>query len=262
MERINILWTGGFDSTFRVCQLSLLNIEIQPFYIREKRKSEPNELKAITDITDYIRSNKVSKCNLLPLYIINHTDIIPDKQISDSFNVLHKEFGIGTQYDLLARFARQNDLILEVGFESDPTGRVDACFAKYGVIKEAALPVSGGGIIEYCEVDLNESSEDFTNVFGHFQFGLPLFKMTKLQTIKAYEVIGFQKVIPMTWFCAHPLNGKPCGLCSPCEAAMKASLGFRLPFRARMRYKIFKTNPVGRSIDNKFKALYNKHWRN
>ena len=75
MERINILWTGGFDSTFRVCQLSLLNIEIQPFYIREKRKSEPNELKAITDITDYIRSNKVSKCNLLPLYIINHTDM-------------------------------------------------------------------------------------------------------------------------------------------------------------------------------------------
>ena len=65
----------------------------------------------------------------------------------------------------------------------------------------------------------------------------------------------------MTWFCAHPINGKPCGLCSPCEGVMQANMGFRLPGRSRILYKVFKKNPIGRVIDKKLKAIYNRNWR-
>jgi len=262
MERVNVLWTGGFDSSYRVCQLSLLNLEIQPFYISlRSRKSEQYELKAIADITGVLSSSKEKKCRLLPLIKINQDDVLPDEQVADSFYVLHKEYAIGTQYDLLARFAKQNNLILEVGWEYDPHSKLDACMAKFGTFKKFALPISGGGNIEYVELDRNQSSKDLVTIYGNFRFGLPLFNLTKMQTMEAYKDIGYEHVIPMTWFCAHPIKGKPCGLCHPCEGVMKANMGFRLPLRSRLLYKIFKTNPFGRSIDYRLKAIYNNHWR-
>jgi len=261
MERIDILWTGGFDSTFRVCQLSLLKIEIQPFYISLKRKSEPYEIKAINEITDYIRSYKDSRCSILPLIIVNYDEIILDKQVTNSFIKLRKEFRIGYQYDFLTRFAKQNDLMLEIGFERSPFSPEDKCFSKYKAIKHIAKPISKGETIEYCELDPDGSSEDLVNVFGHFRFGLPLFNINKIQVLEAYKDIGYEQVIPLTWFCAYPIKGKPCGLCTPCETVMKAKMGFRLPMRARILYKIFKGNPIGQAIDKKLKAIYNKRWR-
>ncbi|MBN1386930.1 MAG: hypothetical protein JW965_00700 [Bacteroidales bacterium] len=261
MEQINVLWTGGFDSTFRVCQLSLLEVGIQPYYISLKKRSEPNELKAIAKITEFINSNKEVKCRLLPLIIIHYSDVKQDKKITDSFDELNKEFGIGYQYDFLARFAKQYNLILEVGFESDPTGRVDKCFEKHGTINESALILSGGQRIEYCEVDHNRSSEDFVNIFGNYHFGLPQFRMTKLQAIDLYKEIGYEKVIPMTWFCAYPLMGKPCGLCSPCSGVVKAKMGYRLPPGSRILYKVFKANAIGRYLDIRLKKVFNMHWR-
>lgn len=261
MDKINILWTGGFDSTFRVCQLSLLEVEIQPYYISLRKKSEPYELTAISNITRFINANKAKKCNLLPLKIINFEEIRQDKQISYSYKVLHKEFEIGYQYDFLARFALQNDLILEIGFEADPDGRAHAIFDKYAVLKESSLALSGGGSIEYCEMDHDQSSEDCLNIFGRYRFGLPQFKMTKLETLELYKEIRYEIVIPLTWFCSYPVIGRPCGLCHPCEAVMKANMGFRLPFSSRILYRVFKANPVGRSIDKRLKYVYNKHWR-
>ena len=51
---VEIFWTGGFDSTFRIVQLSRCNVTIQPYYISDNRKSEKNELKAIEQITNIL----------------------------------------------------------------------------------------------------------------------------------------------------------------------------------------------------------------
>lgn len=262
MERISILWTGGFDSTFRVCQLSLFNIEIQPIYISIKnRKSEPYELKALADITAYINSNKASRCTMLPLRIINYMDIQPDKEVTDSLMKLKEEFKIGLQYDFLARFARQQNIILEVGFEYDPLAGEHECFEKYGQLKKEKISIPGNDNIEYLELDPDHSSEDIINVFGRFRYGIPLVYMSRTETVKAYKELGYDDVITMTWFCAFPINGKPCGLCTPCEGYMESNMSFRLPIRARLLYRIFKSNVLGREIDKKLKSIYNKKWR-
>ena len=43
---VNLLWTGGWDSTFRLCQLILVKRKnVQPYYIIDnKRKSLQKEL--------------------------------------------------------------------------------------------------------------------------------------------------------------------------------------------------------------------------
>jgi len=261
MEKVNIFWTGGFDSTFRICQLSVLNIEIQPYYIDMGRKSMPQELKAISAISDFIRKKNTTKCKLLPLKIVKTKEISPDKQITDSFNIIYNAADIGTQYEWLARFARQINMKLELGFERVPHGdRVDRYLESYGKFREASI-ITDDGIIEYIEIDASRSSDDIINVFGAFRFGLPLKKMTKLETLDAYKKMGFTKVVTMTWFCAHPVFGMSCGLCSPCETVMKANMGFRLPLISRILYKFFKTNSFGKSLNNSLKKYYNKYFR-
>ena len=32
MKHINVLWTGGLDSTFRILELSKADVEVQPYY--------------------------------------------------------------------------------------------------------------------------------------------------------------------------------------------------------------------------------------
>lgn len=39
-EVINVLWTGGYDSSFRIVQLSKNKVTIQPYYLSDNRKCE------------------------------------------------------------------------------------------------------------------------------------------------------------------------------------------------------------------------------
>ena len=39
MKKVKVLWTGGFDSTFRVTQLSRMDVEIEPYYLSDGRLS-------------------------------------------------------------------------------------------------------------------------------------------------------------------------------------------------------------------------------
>ena len=49
-KEFEVMWTGGFDSTFRICQLSRMDVVITPYYLCNNRPSEPNELNAINTI--------------------------------------------------------------------------------------------------------------------------------------------------------------------------------------------------------------------
>ena len=259
MERVNIFWTGGFDSTYRICQLSLMPLVVQPYYISANRISEPQERKAMTEIVGYINACKAKKCELLPLIVIHIDDYPEDQHILDAFNRLRKDEVLGTQYEWFARFAKHEGLTLELGMERNVGGVSKALFAKFGKIRETSLALEGGeGTLDFCELDGSHSSEDLMTIYGDFRFGLPLFKMSKLETLEAFKALGYEEVVPMTWFCAQPVNGRPCGLCNPCESALRANMNFRVPLRSRMLYTIFKKNRPGNYIFVKLRLIYYK----
>jgi len=52
---IELLWSGGFDSSFRVTQLSMLPVIIQPYYLSDFRLSENMELNAIEEISKLLK---------------------------------------------------------------------------------------------------------------------------------------------------------------------------------------------------------------
>ncbi len=230
---------------------------IQAYYISANRISEPQERKAMVETVDYINANEAKKCELLSLIVIHIDEYPQDQQILDAFNRLRKEEVVGIQFEWFARFAKHEGIKLELGMERNVGGVSKALFAKFGTIIERSLALEGGaGTIDYCELDASQSSGDLITIYGHFRFGLPLFKMSKLETLEAYKTLGYEEVVPMTWFCAQPVNGKPCGLCHPCASVMKADMAFRLPRRAKIMYKLFKKNRVLNYFFVKLRLIY------
>lgn len=102
---IEVLWTGGSDSTFRILQLSRLPIIIQPYYIPDGRGIQEIEISTIQKITELIRQKKESIAELRPIHIIpiDKKDIQPD--IAKAYDNIREYHPLGAQYKHLATFA-------------------------------------------------------------------------------------------------------------------------------------------------------------
>jgi hypothetical protein len=78
----NVLWTGGWDSTFRVLELAITKKEVvQPHYILDnERASTPQELQAMEQIKELmIRKFPYTKGLILDHRFMNKNDIPPTK---------------------------------------------------------------------------------------------------------------------------------------------------------------------------------------
>lgn len=235
-KSVNVLWTGGLDSSFRVIELSMQEVVIQPWYILDKvRKSAINELNAIKKISSIICSHKNTKAVLLPLRIIELEDIINDKTITDSFETLHKKYNIGHQYELIARYAKQMDIVFEMSLEKSDRNKAMDCLSS-----EANLSLYQDGTYSIYKVLKDGSSEDVVNVFKNIVFPASLWNMTKTDEIKWLIERNHKNTIKYTWFCHYPIFGLPCGHCNPCKDCINEGLSFRVPLLGRILYYLKK----------------------
>ncbi len=118
-----------------------------------------------------------------------------------AFDRLSRKDFLGTQYEWLAAFARDNP-----GVELSTHNKIAALIEKYGEL----VPVNDSDTGVYYVVDKNKSSQDINLLFGNY--GFPISKRTKLDMKNDYIKWGYKNVMNMTWFCHNPKNGKPCGL--------------------------------------------------
>lgn len=244
-KKVDIFWTGGFDSSFRVIQLSMLDVLIQPIYISDNRKSEANELQAIKTITKKIEKRTTTKATILPLIYKKKSDISEDKDITKSFYTIQKKYNLGGQYEWLARFAKEYGSPIELGLEKEQGSHAYQCLSESILQKKEYFSNN-----EYYILAKEEEINDFDLyvVFSNFRFPLPLFEMTKLEVLEWSKISGFVDIIKNTWFCHTPIKNESCGLCNPCKQVVDAGMSFRLSRRARLRYFLFKSNILGRLI--------------
>lgn len=248
-EVVNILWTGGYDSSFRMVQLSKKDVIVQPYYLSDNRKSEANEFHAMAEITSDIRNHPETKCEILPLISRQVKDIKEDKEITEAYNRLRKISPIGSQFEWLARFAKENELTgLELGIERAETGSayIRNLFKEFDI---ELKPIDSNGI-HYYVIDNKSKNSDISKIFGHYHF--PLWDMSKVEMLPEFKNLGFEDSVTKTWFCHKPINNKPCGICNPCSTTISSGMGFRLTklglFRNRFK-KIYKAkNLLGRAV--------------
>jgi 7-cyano-7-deazaguanine synthase len=229
---VKVLWTGGFDSTYRMIQLSKKEVTIQPFYLSDKfRRSEHYELEAIKSITDDIEKHPETKCTILPLIKFSVSDLKEDGDIVEAFQRLRKISYIGPQYIWLSEFAKTNKG-LELSIEKDVHDiRYGAtyCLLHNGNIKQVRE-----GDIDYWILDKEKSSKDLNKIFGEFHF--PVINITKIGMVEEYKRLGFTETMNKTWFCHTPVKNEPCGVCNPCKQTIEDGLSFRIPTSGMKRY--------------------------
>ena len=252
LERINIFWTGGWDSTFRILQLAEKKVTIQPYYLKDNRKSEKLELNTIKILTEEILKLNTTKCEINELISIGVSEIENDNDITLSYEKIRKEFKLisngqklGSQYEWLARFSKNIDN-LELGIEKG--SKVIDIINTFGELKKNTKTTKG----EYFFINEQNSSKDLIKVFGNYHY--PLLNFSKLKMKKIAEKNGTIDLMNKTWFCHKPKNDQPCGGCNPCMQTIEFGLKYRFKNKALFRYKI---KTVERSLKKLFNTIAN-----
>lgn len=222
MEHVSLLWTGGWDSTFRLMMLLLVHTQVvQPYYlIGETRRSFPMEIMTMGHIRrEVARRWPEARPLLRPTIHVARTDLRPDAEITELYNRVNEQSRLGGQYDWLARLAREWDLDdLEIGIHASDRASVFCLTNAYSVSGPTG-----------CAYRLREHVGVLDlRLFKRFVF--PLLHLRKVQMQAIAHEHGFADVLEMTWFCHEPrTNGRPCGVCNPCLHTRMDGLGRRVP---------------------------------
>jgi hypothetical protein len=250
-DLIHLFWTGGYDSTFRLLQILLLEKKsVQTYYIIDKgRRSLPNELEAMFKISHtLITAYEHTRALFLPtrFYWMNH--IKPDTEITSAYHAAKQGKVISPQYEYMARFCKQhkiNRMELSVEHLVNPTDplRFQPYIQRIGDSQQFSLREDIRGQAEY--------------VLYHY-FHFPIYGYSKVSMAKEVKAQGWEQIMDMTWFCQKPIRGKyPCGQCAPCQQYILEGMGSRIPLRNRIYSRIKQSkyftylNPLAEHLDKR-----------
>jgi hypothetical protein len=227
-DLVPLLWTGGWDSTFRLLQLLLLERRgVQPYYLIDAdRASTGAEMRAMKDIKMRLFHEHPHTKGLLPrVEYTEVSEIEPDREITEAFRAVAAKSPLGSQYDWIARFCQQRGIQgIELCVHRDDTA--------HAVLESIVLEQRLEGRTT-CVLDMARAPREERALFHRLQF--PLFGLSKLEMAAASRAHDWDRYMDLTWFCHHPTaRRQPCGTCTPCLHAIKEGLGRRIPLRRRV----------------------------
>ena len=216
-----VLWTGGFDSTYRVATLVLAGETVQPVYILDPRRaSTPYERKAMETLSGKLNS-RAAGAVLAPILLAQAED--DGGETARAFLRLKERMYMGTQYIAIALCARDHPG-LELCVHKDD--KAMAMLREYGDLE--ALDAGAYRLGKGTDADMRA-------LFGGLSF--PIADKTKLDMKDELERLGLGDIIGDTWFCHTPIDGEPCGKCNPCVYTVEEGMGDRLSPKAMQRYR-------------------------
>jgi len=223
-ECVKILWTGGWDSTFRVLYATLVEGKrVEPHYIVDTdRPSSLRELKAIADVKGLLKASHPDAYQRIDsLQITSKHEIPEDTEITEAWTRLKRRSHLGAQYDWLTRYTHSKNITgLELSVHVDDR--------LYSFLKRHVEPSPFGAY------RLNRRIVGDEAIFAPFEF--PVLEYSKTQMRHIAKQHGFIEILERSWFCHEPINGMPCGMCNPCAYTVEEGMRDRLPREALFRH--------------------------
>ena len=209
-----VYWTGGYDSTYRICDL-LINkkVTVQPVYLlynldndsEDKywvRKNRSHEVSAMYKIRQKIYELFPYTKNLfLTTWIIDKE--VVDSDYTKKFDKVNSELFPRKrrvhQYEHLGRYAYQLKEKIDLGF--------------VGIHDKSK-------IVQFLNANLKKKNDNYelptSHPLGYVNF--PLFGITKENMLENAKKHNFDVILKMTWSCWFPkVDGTPCGKCPMCR---------------------------------------------
>lgn len=224
-SRIDVLWTGGWDSTYRVLWAAMVEKRtVVPHYIVDLgRASSLRELQAISEVRAALAGiDPEAATRIEPLRITPVSEIAEIPDLSAAYHRLTQQAHLGSQYDWLARYAKSEGIEhLELSVHVDDKA--------YHFLKGRVVATEDGSWTLDDRVETDEA------IFRFFDF--PLLEVSKTQMKAEAERHGFIEALEKAWFCYTPIDRAPCGLCNPCRYTIEENMGYRLPAKALRRHR-------------------------
>jgi hypothetical protein len=221
------LWTGGWDSTYRVLQRAVVEARpVRPVYVVDReRGSSYMEVRAINGVLlDLEERRPDAYARVEPPRYIDRRAIPPDPEITEAWEALRGAgHRLGNQYEWLPRLARAAGWTgVELSIKG--SGGIASAFGPHVSRASAGAPA-----------ELAPDAPAEVQVLLE-RFALPFWGRSKsaLQAHAARE--GLSDILDAhTWFCFRPQGGRPCGECNPCRYVLNDGLDHLVPLRRRLR---------------------------
>ncbi|MFO7857945.1 MAG: hypothetical protein R6V11_03395 [Ectothiorhodospiraceae bacterium] len=226
-DPVNIFWTGGWDSTFRVMELlHLTDRPIQPHYVIDpRRRSSEMEIRTMERITRaLIEGGFAEEERIRPLKTHRREEIPHDDAIDQAFREITRTHRVGNQYRWLAMLVKGEGLDgIELGIER---GSI------YPVVNSALTALDQ----KLHTKTVAPNSGSVSALFG--RYSLPLIERGDAELRRHATESGWDRILAHTCFCHSPLLGRyPCGTCRPCMLMIeRKGEGNRVGWRGKLRY--------------------------
>ncbi len=220
---VELLWTGGWDSTFRLLQLVAdTDAHIQPRYlVDEERPSTPREIDTMRTIRSMVEDRwPEARERLLSTDYGSYRATTMEPHHRKMWEALKERGRVGLQYPILASYAEQNGIDqLELSIhKEEQEGFLDTFLTKHTETKETEVGRVG-------QLDDEGGPETLFKVFT-----FPLLDYTKHDMKQEARQRGWKDIMEKTWFCHNPILGLPCGGCYPCEITVEGGVRSRVGY--------------------------------
>lgn len=233
----HLLWTGGWDSTYRLIELLLTEKKtVLPHYIiGEERRSFPIELAAMASVREEIAKRYPEDSDrLLPTRYFNKSEIEKMPGLTRASDRLRSKMSMDPQYEWISRYCRQHNI-----------HKVNLCIISHSPDHASDVFISmlrllnNTGNVPGKKLVMTDLAELF------HPFELPYLNLTKRDLLEQAKQNGWMGLMKLTWFCYNPKpslkNGyKPCGGCVTCRGQYKHNFQWRIPIRRRLLQRAYR----------------------
>jgi len=225
-DPIQLFWTGGLDSTFRLLQILWEGSRpVQPIYIEDPNRpslATENATRAKIRLA-VLRDHPELAERFLEEKTYPRAEVVIHPEVRDGFRELASRFHVGGQYEFLAAFAREY-----------AHGPIEVCFTWQPKTKKEALNAHIESLMQGTGHDCRIETDPPHPIFKDFRF--PVIHVSKTEMGVIAKELGFESYLSETWYCSKPTpDGQACGLCNPCRIARADGVERNTRERSRTR---------------------------
>ncbi len=238
---MKVMYTGGFDSTYRILELSFEPVIIQPYYIYNKNRiSRDIELETAKKLLEMIKARDTTKADIRDLLVSNLEEYLPvSEDILEGYRTVRKTSIFGAQYPWLNQVGKSIEgmqISTETLDDVTPKTRFIYTMHQRDRIKyyedNPALCIS--------QLTLKDTPKEYYVMLNNLYFPENILNLSKAQMLDNFKKWNAVDIAEATWFCHYPVKNEPCGWCIPCIGAVEKTGIWRVQGKSLRRYKLRK----------------------